>query len=72
MSALQGWGRSGGLDAGRGHDFRRRLRGEFELEALQQKQVVAFRLGMTGQEDGSAVGRGKFDVDHLDRGDPRT
>ena len=61
--------RSGGLAAGRGCDFRRRLGGEFELQALQQEQVIVFRLGMAGQDDRSAVGRGQLDVDHLDCGE---
>ena len=58
--------RSGGRAEGRGRDFWRRLGGEVELQGLQQEQVVVFRLGMAGHDDGAAVGGGQLDVDHLD------
>jgi hypothetical protein len=38
--------RSGGLAGDGGRDFWRRLCGQFELQALQEEQVIVFRLGM--------------------------
>ena len=46
--ALQGVRGSGDFGFGRSHDFRRRLRGKAELEALQQKPMIDFGFGMTG------------------------
>jgi len=58
--------RSGGEAGDRGRDFGRRLGGQFELQALQQKQVIVLGLGMARKDDGAVVGRGQLDVDHLD------
>ncbi len=73
-SALQGCGSSGGAGVGRGGDFRRRLGGEFEFEALQQKQVIGLRLGMAGQVRNPTQSghRFRFDVGHRTEMKPAT
>lgn len=79
-NALNRWGasakvgttggeRSGGQAGSRGRDFGRRLGGKFELQALQQEQVIVLGLGVARKDDGPVVGRGQFDIDHLDSGE---
>jgi hypothetical protein len=40
-----------------------------ELQLSKQKQLILFRLGITGQDDHPIVRRGQFDIDHLHGGE---
>lgn len=53
----------------RGGDFRRRLRGQTELELVDQQLQLGLGLGVAGQHDLAPVGGGQMDVDHLDGGE---
>ncbi len=49
-------------------DSRRRLRRWGEVELPQEEVLVAVRLGVTAQDQGSAVGGWAADIEHLDGG----
>jgi hypothetical protein len=52
----------------RSGDWWRRLRREGEVELPQEEFVVAVRLGVSAQDQGSAVGGWEVDVEHPDYG----
>ena len=53
----------------RGGDFRRRVRGQSELELVDQQLQLGFGLGVAGQDDLAFIGCRQMDVDHLDGGE---
>jgi hypothetical protein len=56
------------LGQSRGGDFGRRLRGQSELELVDQQLQLGLGLGVAGEHDLASVGRRQMDVDHLDGG----
>ena len=67
------WERSS-LQAGRlvkvgGCDFGRLLRGQSELEPVDQEFELRLGLGVSGKHDLAAVGGRQMDINHLDGGE---
>ena len=52
-----------------GGDPRWRLRGQLQMQAIEQQLLVGLRLGVAAQDQGSSVGGGQMDIDHLDGGE---
>ena len=50
-------------------NFRRRLRGQSEMELIEQQLQVLFRLRVAAHHDLAAVAGGQVDVDHLHGGE---
>ena len=50
-------------------DSRRWLRWQGETEALEEEFLVDVGLSVSAQDQGSAVGGGEVDVEHLDGGE---
>ena len=51
-----------------GGDFGGRLRGQSELELVDQQLQLGLGLGVAGEHDLASVGRRQMDVDPLDGG----
>lgn len=51
-----------------GEDFGRRLRGQFQIQPLQEELDVGLGLGVSTQDDSALVGGGEVHVEHLDGG----
>ncbi len=50
-------------------DPRWRLRGQLQMQPVEQQSLVGLRLGVTAQNQGASVGGRQVHIDHLDGGD---
>ena len=53
-------------DLERGGDPRWRLRGQLQIQPVEQQSLVGLGLGVTTQDEGAAVGGRQVHIDHLD------
>ena len=56
-------------DLERGGDPRWRLRGQLQIQPVEQQSLVGLGLGVTTQDEGAAVGGRQVHIDHLDGGE---